>query len=57
MYFLADVWSPVNFSRVHVGEPVYSGRLQCAVVTQTLPNVLVFRAWGVPVSLFYASLG
>lgn len=44
MYSVADVWHPVNFTRVHVGEQVYSGRLHCAAVTQMLLNVFVFRA-------------
>lgn len=56
MHFLADVWGLVNFTRVHVGEQVYSGRLHCVAGTQMLLNVFVFRAWGVPVSLFYISL-
>lgn len=54
MYFLADIWSPI---RLHMGKQVYSGRLQCGDVTQTLLNALVFRAWRVPMSLFYTSLG
>lgn len=28
MYFLVDVFSPVNFIRLHMGKQVHSGRLQ-----------------------------
>lgn len=56
MYFPADVWSPINF----IGS-TWENRFTWAdcsgAVTWTLPNALVFRVWGVPVSLFYTSLG